>query len=319
MKPHGYLYIIKCANLANASCMHFLLKKVIFTVPCVKWMKIPAPSFFQHLSYGVKQVWRWALLLRYWRVQMRAKYQAEISSSEEATFSQTPPRDRNHSVCYRLLTQRRSTSKNKPGLSYSWVQFRGEIAGIWEEIIGLYAAVRQTINDALSALNTIKHLKVSLEAGDISSSCNITQHASVCKSRSCTTVISKQASNYNSNNTGAFVCSWYSSSNNTTERSLGKGYMPLSIPEVKNQEQVFINVLFSECWQITYQNTLSNFIELILRGIPTEPTAHNNLPNSLVRFPNEWLYFEPLFFKLGPSSDNIRLVVEYECCFIKLN
>ncbi len=209
--------------------MHFLLKKVVFTVPCVKFMKIPAPSFFQHLSYGVKQVWRWALLLSYWRLQMRAKYQAEISSSEEATFTQTPPRDRNHSVCYRLLTQRRSTSKNTPGLSYSWVQFRGEITGIWGEIIGLYAAVRQTINDALSALNTIKHLKVSLEAGDISSSCNstcITQHASVCKSRSCITVISKQASNYNSNKTGVFVCSWYSSSsNNTTESLLGKGYM----------------------------------------------------------------------------------------------
>ncbi len=37
---------------------------------------------------------------------------------------------------------------------------------------------------------------------------------------------------------------------------------------------------------------MSNFIELIFSGIPTEPAAHNKLPNSLVRFPNEWLLWD---------------------------
>lgn len=91
MEPQGYLYIITCANLTNTFCMHFSVKESAFTVSCAKFMKISAPSFFRHLSYGVKQVWRRALLLRFWRLQMRAKYQAEISSSEEATFTKTPP------------------------------------------------------------------------------------------------------------------------------------------------------------------------------------------------------------------------------------
>lgn len=77
-------------SLMLPACI-LLLKKMVLQFLVQTFLKIPAPSFFRHLSYGVKQVWRRALLLSFWRLQMRAKYQAEISSSEEATFTQTPP------------------------------------------------------------------------------------------------------------------------------------------------------------------------------------------------------------------------------------
>lgn len=63
--------LLHAQNLTNASCVHFSAKENRFTVSCAKFMTIPAPLFFQHLSYGVKQVWQSALLLIYWRLQMR--------------------------------------------------------------------------------------------------------------------------------------------------------------------------------------------------------------------------------------------------------
>lgn len=52
MEQQGYLYIITCANLTNASCMHFAAKESGLTVSCAKMYEdsspliLPAPELW---------------------------------------------------------------------------------------------------------------------------------------------------------------------------------------------------------------------------------------------------------------------------------
>lgn len=65
--------MLPAVKLCNSQVMNVILK------PCIRFMKIPAHKFYLRF------------IIKLWWLKMRAKYQAKISSSEEATFTQTPP------------------------------------------------------------------------------------------------------------------------------------------------------------------------------------------------------------------------------------